>query len=607
MNLKQLFVVSNQREIWKKGLLNAFIVEPYIHHKIQQDNSVENFHSIDVAPRRRNTQRDLERDNAYINQKYQLYIKILATRLNVIHHTDFDEKFWKKSLSIGFLRYITFAHDAFANYELYFQPSNHDCNVLDPNSFVIPIDYEEQMALLMYEDLAYEQLFSTYIHLYYPEKFSTITLMKDSPSNNMNQKVVKLTTWLKLVRQIKRIKELNLKRILLRLCKKGFSKNIKVGIYGAYFTQSHTDDLRWKSKCKVNVIPKVGISFPKKIQLDDGARKYISKFSGGFDRFDKFFFKSMETLFPFALVENFEKISNEICNHFSPYTSLQYIICESWMSSTLESISLAYLQQKDIKHIYNEHNSLFHQYSGTMIEHRSQLSDIYYSMGWSSKNIPNLVQGASLFEFSIKKPKKTKYQVTFVSNNRFAKIPEYTSAYGFCAEGVDKYASFMLDFLSSLSKDVKKKMLYRGLRPGDSYGMTYNIEFLLKPYISELLHEDTSDFTGKELIAASGLVVFDYIATSFLESMHMNVPTVLLLNKNIYYLKDEHLGFFDDLIEVGICQTSSQEAAIFIESIAGNADTWWHNEQVQEARSRFLEKNFGTPNNAINYYCNLLK
>jgi putative transferase (TIGR04331 family) len=60
----------------------------------------------------------------------------------------------------------------------------------------------------------------------------------------------------------------------------------------------------------------------------------------------------------------------------------------------------------------------------------------------------------------------------------------------------------------------------------------------------------------------------------------MNVPTIFLLNKDIYYLKEEHLDFFDGLIDVGICQTDPKVAADFISEVRYDINKWWGNKKV---------------------------
>lgn len=599
--MKQLFITSNQREVWKKGLRKAFIIEPYVYHKMMMDDILGDFDNISVAPRRRVKQEDLERDNKYVNDKYLFYLDILAGRLNCIHQESYDNEFWEKCLSMGFLKYVTAIHDAFMNYELYFDSTIHDCNIIAESSYIVPADFEEQQELIQYSDFGQEQLFSIYINLFFPDMFSsTLLTAQNRKKANVNKKS-------KISRLVGRFGNISLKRIFFRIMPTYKAKeNTQLGIFGAYFSQKHLDALQWKGKGKINVIPRVVIKCSNEQKRDCVGRESMSKFATDFDRFDMFFFRTMESLFPSVFLEGFNRVSKEINNHFEPFPSLKYLVGESWIGDTIDSMSLAFMQEKGIQHIYNEHNALFYQWSGTMIERRAKLCTRYYTMGWSNNSIPNLMKGASLFEFSIGK-RKIKYPITLMSNIRLVKIPEYSSAYGFCAENVDKFTKFMCIFYETLNERTKRKMLYRGPRPGYENLLSYDNEFLLKPYLSELSQQDTRHLTGREVIASSGLVIVDYFATSFLEAMHMNIPTIALVDKDIYYLKEDYTDYFDELIKVGICQNSPMIAAQFIDSIAESVEAWWWDENTQKARKNFLEKNFGEPILAMDYYLSLLE
>jgi len=107
------------------------------------------------------------------------------------------------------------------------------------------------------------------------------------------------------------------------------------------------------------------------------------------------------------------------------------------------------------------------------------------------------------------------------------------------------------------------------------------------------------------VMCMSGLVIVDYISTTHLESMHMNIPTIVLFNPKIHFLKPEYEDFFVELIEARIFQTDPAEAAIFVESVMENPLEWWNSSKTQAARNNFLDKNFGSPEDALDFYINL--
>jgi putative transferase (TIGR04331 family) len=103
----------------------------------------------------------------------------------------------------------------------------------------------------------------------------------------------------------------------------------------------------------------------------------------------------------------------------------------------------------------------------------------------------------------------------------------------------------------------------------------------------------------------SELVVIDYISTSYLECLVMNIPFILFWDIEAYYLKDEYADFFTPLVNVGICQTNPAEAAKFVEKIKDNPAEWWFSESTQAGRKEFMDKNLGEPQVMIDYLLGL--
>ena len=101
------------------------------------------------------------------------------------------------------------------------------------------------------------------------------------------------------------------------------------------------------------------------------------------------------------------------------------------------------------------------------------------------------------------------------------------------------------------------------------------------------------------------LVVIDYLSTSYLESLHMNIPTVCFWDPETMSLKNEFSNFYDDLIEAEIIHTTPHSAARHVENIYDNPQIWWQSKKVQNLKNRWLKRNFGKPDVLINYLLKL--
>ena len=97
---------------------------------MEKNNELANYESVEVAPFLRTNREELIADHNFIDQKYHKYIPTLADRLNKIHGTNHDVFFWKKSLGLSLIRYITLFYDVFEMCEKNFREENYDCQIL---------------------------------------------------------------------------------------------------------------------------------------------------------------------------------------------------------------------------------------------------------------------------------------------------------------------------------------------------------------------------------------------------------------------------------------------------------------------------------------------
>jgi len=167
MKLKKNFIVSDFKEIWIKGFKKLFISDPYVFHCLEREDMTKKYDVIDVAEYLIETKTDLIIDSNYVDEKYLKYVQIISKRLDDIHGKNFGVNFWKKSLSMGFIRSITTFYNSFKIFETYFDSELHDCNVVSTDSYLIPNDFEDYRSFFQNSDFGQEQIFSIYINLFY--------------------------------------------------------------------------------------------------------------------------------------------------------------------------------------------------------------------------------------------------------------------------------------------------------------------------------------------------------------------------------------------------------------------------------------------------------
>lgn len=100
------------------------------------------------------------------------------------------------------------------------------------------------------------------------------------------------------------------------------------------------------------------------------------------------------------------------------------------------------------------------------------------------------------------------------------------------------------------------------------------------------------DQTQPGPLAASrhALVIHNYLGTSWLETLAMNIPTVCFYDPRTYRPRDAARPFIDELARVGVVHHSGADAAAFVNGLNGNPRAWWKSAEVQAAREAFVAR-----------------
>jgi len=86
------------------------------------------------------------------------------------------------------------------------------------------------------------------------------------------------------------------------------------------------------------------------------------------------------------------------------------------------------------------------------------------------------------------------------------------------------------------------------------------------------------------------LVIHNYLGTSWLETLAMNIPTVCFYDPVMYRPRAAAQPFVDALAKVGVIHYSGIEAAKFVNGLNGDPSAWWQSAEVQEAREAFVAR-----------------
>jgi len=99
----------------------------------------------------------------------------------------------------------------------------------------------------------------------------------------------------------------------------------------------------------------------------------------------------------------------------------------------------------------------------------------------------------------------------------------------------------------------------------------------------------------EDLIARSRLYISTYNGTTFLESIALDVPTVIYWKEQHWELRESASRCFEDLKRVGVFHSTPESAARHVAQIWDDVAGWWSSSDVQEVCTAFKRRYCDSP------------
>lgn len=209
-------------------------------------------------------------------------------------------------------------------------------------------------------------------------------------------------------------------------------------------------------------------------------------------------------------------------------------------------------------------------------EHENRVLDRFYTLGWkgaSPKQIPSVGAISSVQQL---RPSRKANRVLLVCISFPTQV--YRIQFLAMPSNINMSITETGEFICGMSS--RQKLV---VRPSFDYG--WGMADLLKIY-PDLRRDDTRSSIKSYKI--SDLIIHNYLGTSWLETLALNIPTVCFYSADIYAFRDAAQPYIDDLEAVGILHRSGADAARFVMSVINDPQGWWRRPEVQEARRSFV-------------------
>ncbi len=211
-----------------------------------------------------------------------------------------------------------------------------------------------------------------------------------------------------------------------------------------------------------------------------------------------------------------------------------------------------------------------------------EVSDIYLTWGWKDHNNTHPI--GILRPLGPKRNKKKKCEnLLFIGKSIRSYSYLLDSNSGACQS--DSYLNDCFSIINSLRDDIKKNLIVRFKPVKKGWDEKERFE--------DLLSERKIDIGKKSIFSVvknTKLYLAAYNGTGYLESLSMNIPTILFSTPFDEKLRNSCIEDFNLLEENKIYFKDPILASNHINQIWDDVDNWWYSENVQRARKHFCFK-----------------
>ncbi len=505
-------------------------------------------------------------DYKYTINVYDEILVELSLELNKIHNTSFSVKYWEILIGfwLGYFIQITFdrwfmLNVAFKRYKkLKYIILKQDLNNYVPND---TFDFVNRP----FTDEYNESLYSQIVNLCFSDKVSIETVgLNEQTVSSSHRHVMRSPNYTNFL--LNRITDTVNKEFFIRTSLPAI-ENIKLQI-----SSSQVPCIRQSRR-----LPSYKVSTSLR-------KTFYSNWQKQTNVFANLIRVLISTNIPSVFLEGFKDTLRFIekygwkCSPNNIFTSTAHIdddFFKFWAASKIENGTKINIFQHG-GHYGTGKFSFFDFY-----DHK--ISNNFYSWGYTVNNNENVVPLGNIKTFNT----CTKYQsngiglLVLMDLSRYSYML-YSAPISACQ--INRYIEEQILFLDNLTPSIRKKINIRLHRLNFS---NFHQEKLLSEH-NDLTFDKNSDI--KNSIKKCRLYISTYNATTYLESLYWNIPTICYWNPKYWEINHESKALFELLKSVGILYHDPVKAAHKINQVWDNIDAWWQSDELQNARKLFCNK-----------------
>ena len=232
-------------------------------------------------------------------------------------------------------------------------------------------------------------------------------------------------------------------------------------------------------------------------------------------------------------------------------------------------------------------------------EYQLNTADNFLTWGWGygirnrniKRNNANIIKkyGCIMYkknfckQLRVSNIRKGKSRKIFIALNEWEKVEFRLYSFPTSDGLLDKYIN-ITKLIKYLQKPCQHEIVLRGYLDGP-----FNLKMFIEKELKVVNYIDrTKSNLYQNLIDDYYLFITDSNSTAWLESLSLNIPSILLIGNEFKDINERVLPIFQSCIDNFLIFEKPKEASIWINDNFSNIDKWWFSNKTQNCRKKIL-------------------
>ena len=315
---------------------------------------------------------------------------------------------------------------------------------------------------------------------------------------------------------------------------------------------------------------------------------------------EQFIRKIISRHIPMLYIEHFQKVSESFTKKTLPSHPTTIFTSNLHMASEQFLMWMSHKALGGTRLVIGQHGGVhgMSKFDSQEFRHEMQIADSYLSWGWPSSTNSSVVPSFALINANNgdrrTTPSPLRSTLLFVVDSTY----RYPSPNRGINGPLVQYLNNCFAVTEQLSPVVRDNTCVRLYHEHEYFDNNQ------KPFWNgkfPILNVSTGHTPMKQHREQARIVLCTSIGTTYIETIHRNIPTVIFLDPAISPLKAEHAQIFESMEHSGVLHFSAESAAEHINSVWDKVDEWWQSEPVRDSITQFSNLFNRTLNDPISF------